>query len=112
MFRIISMVGLSSRKLSMYSQASVTKYFLPPIITLLCSSLSMPPTSMVGSRPALCIIRETMDVVVVFPWVPETAMDTGYSFISTPRASALEITGTPSSLALSISGFSMDTALE
>ena len=62
------------------------KYSLPPMRTLLCSSLSMPPTVIVGSLPAFLRMSDTMDVVVVLPWVPETAMEFGYSASSIPSA--------------------------
>lgn len=67
-------LGLRLRKLSIYSQASVTKNFPCPTLTLPPISARLPPTSIVGSVLALSKIKETIEVVVVFPWVPEMAM--------------------------------------
>ena len=74
MLRMISILGLRLRKLSMYSQASVTKYWLAPTLTLPPISARFPPTRMVGSSLALSKIKETIEVVVVLPCVPEMAM--------------------------------------
>ena len=68
------MVGKNFKKLFVYSQASVmnvsdfpTRIF-PPIAG------RMPPTEIVGSRPASIRMCEVMEVVEVFPCVPDTAM--------------------------------------
>ena len=53
----------------------------------------MPPTVMVGSVPAASRISETMDVVVVLPCVPATAMESSYSAMISPSSLALSIRG-------------------
>ena len=75
MFRMISMVGKKDRKLLVYSQASVTNISGPPTRILPPMASSIPPTEMVGSFRASIRISVSMDVVVVFPWVPATATD-------------------------------------
>ena len=73
-FKIIEIFGKKLKKLLVYSQASVTKYgelptrILPPMVS------KMPPTEMVGSAFAAIKMSETMEVVVVLPWVPLTAI--------------------------------------
>ena len=58
----------NSRKLSTYSQDSVTKTSLEPITRLLpLNSLTPPPTMIVGSSPASKVIIPAIDVVVVLP---------------------------------------------
>ena len=58
-----------------YSQASVTNRSGPPTRMLPPMSFKMPPTEIVGSVSAAKRMSVIMDVVVVFPWVPETATD-------------------------------------
>ncbi len=58
-----------------YSQASVTNRSGPPTRMLPPMSFKMPPTEIVGSVSAARRMSVIMDVVVVFPWVPETATD-------------------------------------
>ena len=59
----------------MYSHASVTKYsdlptrMLPPMLS------RIPPTDMVGSVSASIRMYDSMEVVVVLPWVPLTAIE-------------------------------------
>ena len=74
-FRITATVGKKDRKLLVYSHASVrnvsewpTRIF-PPI------SGRIPPTEIVGSFWLSMRIMDSMEVVVVFPWVPDTPMD-------------------------------------
>ena len=83
------MLGLSSRKLSLYSQASVTKKSFSPTWKLPPISSRLPPTETVGFFPAFIRIREIIAVVVVLPWVPDMAMLLSYSSIRAPRACAL-----------------------
>ena len=59
----------------MYSHASVTNRSGPPTRMLPPMSFKMPPTEMVGSVSAARRMSVIMEVVVVFPWVPETATD-------------------------------------
>ena len=112
MLRIISIFGLRLRKLSIYSQASVTKYLLCPTFTLPPISARLPPTRMVGSSFALSKIKETIEVVVVLPWVPDMAILFSYSSIRTPSICALVTVSMPLSAALTISGLSFPTAAE
>ena len=61
-------VGLNDKKLLVYSQASATKYLLPPTLVLPPMLLRIPPTEIVGSILAgASRISETIEVVVVFP---------------------------------------------
>ena len=57
-----------------YSQASVRKVSDPPTRILPPMAGRMPPTEMVGSIFAARRIVEIIEVVVVLPWVPDTAM--------------------------------------
>ena len=68
------MVGLKDRKLLVYSQASSRKFSFPPMRIFPLISGSTPPMEMVGSSSAFIMIWDSMAVVVVFPWVPLTAM--------------------------------------
>ena len=74
MFRMMLIFGKKLKKLLVYSQASVMnvpecpRRRLPPIAG------RIPPTEMVGSKPPSNRIWEAMEVVVVFPWVPDTAI--------------------------------------
>ena len=58
-----------------YSQASVRKKPEFPTRMFPPMESKIPPTETVGSVPAPNSIWVTMEVVVVFPWVPEMAMD-------------------------------------
>ena len=51
------------------------KPLYPPTRMLPPMSFKIPPTEMVGSVSAANRMSVIMDVVVVFPWVPETATD-------------------------------------
>ena len=71
---MIPIFGKKFKKLFVYSHASVmnvsdfpTRIF-PPI------AFKIPPTEMVGSRSASRSTWEIIEVVVVFPCVPETAI--------------------------------------
>ena len=57
-----------------YSQASVTNKSESPTRIFPPMEGRIPPTEMVGSRSPASRIWESMEVVVVFPWVPATAM--------------------------------------
>ena len=72
---MISMFGKKDRKLFVYSQASVTKISGPPTRMLPPMESSIPPTEIVGFFFSSMRISVSMEVVVVFPWVPDTAMD-------------------------------------
>ena len=66
--------GKKLKKLLVYSQASVIKVPECPRRRFPPMEGRIPPTVMVGSKPPSSSIWEAMEVVVVFPWVPETAM--------------------------------------
>ncbi|MEK7596451.1 MAG: hypothetical protein AAB564_02820 [Patescibacteria group bacterium] len=79
MFVITAICGAKFKKARRYSQASHTKYRPVPGIKLLpeYSPNSLPsrlPTITSGFLPALIRIRAIIAVVVVFPWVPATAI--------------------------------------
>ena len=62
-----------------------------PIFTLPPIDLRLPPTNIVGSKLVWSNIVDNIDVVVVFPWVPETAIEFLYSLIICPKNAALFI---------------------
>ena len=68
---MISILGKKDKKLFVYSHASVTKSSEAPTRIFPPIEFKMPPTEMVGSASAAKRISVTMEVVVVFPWVPE-----------------------------------------
>ena len=76
MLRITEIFGKKWRKLLVYSQASVTKMSEPPTRIFPPMAFRMPPTEMVGSFSPARRMWESMEVVVVFPWVPEMATGT------------------------------------
>ena len=69
----------------------------------------MPPLMTVGSRSAASSMAATMEVVVVLPWVPPTAID-HFRRISSPSISARRTTGAKRSRAAMTSGLSSLTA--
>ena len=62
------------------------------------------PTCILGSKPASMKHKETIEVVVVFPWVPETPIVFSKALVSIPKKSHLSIVGIFNSFALTISG--------
>ena len=72
----------------------------------------MAPTWIVGSRPASIKQRETLEVVVVFPWVPETPIVLRYILVIYPTKSPLSTVGILFSLAANSSGSSCFIAAE
>ncbi len=73
-FNMIPTVGKKCRKLLVYSQASVRKVLEPPTRIFPPMAGRMPPTEMVGSVSAARRTVDIMEVVVVLPCVPATAM--------------------------------------
>ena len=71
----------------------------------------MPPLITVGSKPPASIRAATIEVVVVLPWVPATAMQR-LSRISSASISARRTTGSRCTRAASSSGLSRLTAEE
>ena len=106
MFSSKDTAGCSCKKVSTYSQASQMMVSLPPTRQLLLMSGSLPPIMALGSAPASIKIWVSMDVVVVLPWVPETATSRGYLAVSIPSITERSRVGTPFSLAAASSGLS------
>ncbi len=87
-----AMVGLSFRNEPSLSSASATRKSPRPSLALVPRAFRRPPMTMVGSSPPRARTVATMEVVVVFPWVPATA--TPYFIrISSASISARWITG-------------------
>ena len=63
-----------------------------PSRALLPMFASLPPITMVGSRPPWARIVAAIEVVEVFPWLPETAME-NFIFNSSASISARGMTG-------------------
>ena len=111
MFVTTATVGVSRRNERSLSSASTTMYSPLPRRALLPKAESLPPMTAVGSSPARSSTRATIDVVVVFPCAPATAMP-DRSRINSASISARGITGIRRRWASAISGFSGRTADE
>src|SRR5688572_10450220 len=111
MFVITAIDGQSIRNERSLSSASATMYSLSPSRALLPNALRRPPMTAVGSSPARSRVCAIIDVVVVFPCEPATAM-AKRSRISSASISARAITGTPWPSASTISGLVRRTAEE
>ena len=94
------------KKLSTYSQASVIKWLECPILTFPPIDFKFPPTNIVGSNLACSNIVDKIDVVVVFPCVPDTAIEFLYYLINCPKNAALFIVNLFLFLASTNSGLS------
>src|SRR5580765_3302159 len=92
MFVITAIVGNSFRNERSLSSASATISSPRPSRALLPNALSRPPMTAVGSSPARSSTSAIIDVVVVFPCEPATAM-LNRSRISSASISARGITG-------------------
>ncbi len=86
--------GLSFRKEPSLSSASATITSPSPSRALLPMLASLPPITIVGSSPPWARSVATIDVVVVLPWLPETAME-NFIFRSSASISARGMTGMP-----------------
>ena len=106
-----AMVGVSFRKEPSDSSASATRYSPWPSRALEPKLVTRPPTTTVGSSRASARTAPIMDVVVVLPWVPATAMPY-LSRISSASISARGMTGMPRCRATCTSMLSRDTAEE
>ncbi len=111
MFVTTAIVGVSRRNDRSLSSASTTMYSPRPRRALLPKAESLPPMTAVGSSPARSSTSATIDVVVVLPCAPATAMPER-SRISSASISALGITGMRRRRASAISGLSGRTADE
>src|SRR5262245_7592618 len=103
--------GHSIRNDLSLSSASATMYSLSPNLALLPNTLNRPPITAVGSRPPRSSTRAIIDVVVVFPCEPATAI-AKCNRISSASISARGMTGIPLRSASTISGFVFRTADE
>ena len=74
MFVITAIVGNSFRNDRSLSSASATISSPRPSRALLPNALSRPPITAVGSRPARSSTSAIIDVVVVLPCAPATAI--------------------------------------
>ena len=106
-----AIVGVSCRNEPSDSSASATRNSPWPSRALEPRAVTRPPTTTVGSKPASASTAPTIDVVVVLPWVPATAMPY-LSRISSASISARGITGTPRWRAAWSSALSRATAEE
>ena len=96
MFVTIARIGESFRNEPSLSSDSTTRKLLfpsrafePPMVP------TRPPTTTVGSKPACDRIVAAIEVVVVLPWLPATAMPY-FSRISSASSSPRGMTGIPS----------------
>src|SRR5207249_4772137 len=109
MFVITAIVGNSFRNDRSLSSASATISSPRPSRALLPNALSRPPMTAVGSRPARSSTSAIIDVVVVFPCAPATAM-ANRRRINSASISARGITGMCRRTASATSGFDGFTA--
>ena len=106
MFKITDTAGCSWRKVSTYSQASTTMVSLRPTRELAPSMGSLPPMMALGSSPPSMSTSVSMAVVVVLPWVPETATGRLNFSVSMPSITERSRVGMPFSRAATSSGLS------
>ena len=111
MFVMTAKRGESFKNDRSLSSASATRYLPRPSLALLPNELTRPPITTVGSRPATSSTRAIIDVVVVLPCAPATAIP-WRSCMSSARTSARATTGKPRSRAATISGLVDRTADE
>jgi hypothetical protein len=105
MLVITLITGDRCRKEPSDSSASATSRRPVPSAAAEPSTLSLPPTITVGSRPAVRSTVATSEVVVVLPCVPAMAMPSCRR-ISSASISARRMTGMPRARARRISGLS------
>ncbi len=106
-----AMSGTTDRKVPSLSSASTTSHSPSSHTALVPISLTSPPMRKEGWTPASTSWRASIDAVVVFPWVPATAMHRRNE-VSAARVSARERTGMPRRCASTRSGLSAPTAEE
>src|SRR6185503_19123125 len=109
MLVITATVGYSTRNDRSLSSASATRYSPRPSRALLPKAESRPPITAVGSTPARSSTTAIIDVVVVLPCEPATAIE-NRSRISSASISARGMTGMPRRVASTTSGFEGRTA--
>ena len=101
--------GERSRKEPSLSSASTTMKLPLPSRAFVPSVLTLPPTTIVGSKPPCESTLAIIEVVVVLPWLPATAMPY-LSLMSSASIWARGITGMLFFLASTTSGFLSFTA--
>ena len=111
MFVTTATVGESFRKVPSLSSASATRNSPCPSFALEPRLFSLPPTTAVGSHPAVASTVATIEVVVVLPCVPAMAIPY-FIRISSASISARGITGIFRRCASRTSGLSGRTAEE
>jgi hypothetical protein len=109
MFVITAIDGHSIRNDRSLSSASATMYSPRPSRALLPNARNLPPMTASGSRPPRASTNAIIDVVVVLPWAPATAIENRMR-ISSASISARGMTGMPRRVASAISGFVGRTA--
>jgi len=102
-------MGDSLRNERSLSSASATRYCELPRRAFEPRASTRPPTTTVGSRPPAARTEATMDVVVVLPCIPATAMPY-FRRISSASISARWMTGILRVRASTTSGFFALTA--
>src|SRR5687768_10778404 len=111
MFVITAIDGHSIRNERSLSSASATMYSPRPSRAPLPNAFSLPPITASGSRPLRSSTNAIIDVVVVLPCAPATAIEKRIR-INSASISARGITGTPRRLASTTSGLVGRTADE
>ena len=101
----------SFRKERSDSSASRTAHSPPPHAALVPSARSSPPIRKAGSRPASASASAVIEAVVVFPWVPATAIDR-LSLLTSPSRSPRWRIRAPAARALRSSGLSSPIAVD
>ena len=104
-----AITGVRCKKDASDSSASATIYSPVPKRALALAASNLPPMTNVGSMPASAKILAIKLVVVVFPWVPATAMPC-LKRISSANIMARGTTGIFFARAAFTSGFSSFTA--
>ena len=101
-------MGVSLRKVRSYSSASTTMTSPSPATALEPNTATLPPTMMVGSKPACWSTRPVSVVVVVLPCVPAMPMPR-LARMSSPSISARLMIGMRRRSASAVSGLSSGT---
>ncbi len=111
MLVITAKEGDNARKEPSLSSASATITSPSPSLALLPILASLPPITIVGSSPPDARTVAIMEVVVVFPWLPDTAME-NFILSNSASISARGMTGIFLLCASKTSGLSSFTAVD
>jgi hypothetical protein len=103
--------GSRARNVPSLSSASITSHCPLSQTAFVPISLTSPPIRKLGRSPASTRMRASIDVVVVFPWVPDTATHRRHA-ATAAVASARWSTLTPNRRASTTSGFVGEMAVE